>query len=120
MNDIIDEWKLDTAQATEWKKAADTWRLPYWDWARKQKYNQQYALPEVLIFPTTTTYPPNNPRGETNVENPFWGFQNPEKKDGKPRAFGDMPEGKTEWNIEDDVTMGFPVRRRFLGFDHCL
>ncbi|KIL88341.1 hypothetical protein FAVG1_08420 [Fusarium avenaceum] len=108
MNDIIDEWELDTAQATEWRKAADTWRLPYWDWARKQKYNQQYALPEVLIFPTTTTYPPSNPRGETNVENPFWGFQNPEKKDGKPRAFGDMPEGKTEWNIQDDVSAGFP------------
>ncbi|KAF5660864.1 tyrosinase precursor [Fusarium heterosporum] len=108
MNEIIEEWKLDTAQETEWKKAADTWRLPYWDWARKQQYNQEYALPEVLLFERVTTYPPDKPKGELDVPNPFWGFENPEKKDGKPRAFGDMPEGKTEWNIGDDKGAGFP------------
>ncbi|KAF4461201.1 hypothetical protein FALBO_12005 [Fusarium albosuccineum] len=99
MNDIIDEWGLESSLKAEWKAAADTWRLPYWDWARKQKYNKKYSLPAVLLVDQTTIYPPDKPEGQTGVENPFWGFSNPEKDNGKPRKFGSMPEGKTDWNI---------------------
>ncbi|KPM45298.1 hypothetical protein AK830_g1254 [Neonectria ditissima] len=105
MNDIIKEWNLDGPQKTEWKQAADTWRLPYWDWARKQSYNQQYSLPAVFLVDQVTIYPPDKPQGQTGVLNPFWGFTNPETvdgtKNGKPRPFGQMPEGKTQWNIPD-------------------
>ncbi|KAI3577567.1 common central domain of tyrosinase-domain-containing protein [Fusarium oxysporum f. sp. albedinis] len=88
MKEIITEWSLNSAQAAEWEEAADTWRLPYWDWARKQKYNEKYSLPEVLMFKF------------------FYEFRNPETENGKPngvsRAFGNMPEGKTDCNIPDN------------------
>ncbi|KAH7147138.1 hypothetical protein B0J13DRAFT_622059 [Dactylonectria estremocensis] len=106
MNDVIDAWKLDSLRQTEWKKAADTWRLPYWDWARKQSYDQEYSLPAVLMVDQVTIYPPDKPEGQTGVTNPLWGFANPEtvdgKPDGKPRPFGDMPKGKTKWAIPDN------------------
>ncbi|EXL91305.1 hypothetical protein NOF04DRAFT_18079 [Fusarium oxysporum II5] len=98
MKDQIKDWELDPAQAAE---------LPYWDWARKQKYSQEYSLPDIFRFQVITIYPPYNPRGKTDVENPFWGFENPEKDEkGLPRAFGDMPKGKTDWNIPDHVETG--------------
>ncbi|TVY78681.1 Tyrosinase [Fusarium oxysporum f. sp. cubense] len=106
MKEIITEWSLDSAQAAEWEEAADTWRLPYWDWARKQKYNEKYSFPEVLMFKFVTIYPPQKPEGLTDITNPFYEFRNPETENGKPdgvsRAFGNMPEGKTDWNIPDN------------------
>ncbi|KAJ4245277.1 hypothetical protein NW762_014147 [Fusarium torreyae] len=108
MNDQIKDWKLDPIQTAEWEKAANEWRLPYWDWAGKQ-YKQKYSLPEIFRFEVVTTYPPNKPRGQTGVENPFYKFENPMKHDnGAPREFGDMPTGKTCWNIPDHVDKGDP------------
>ncbi|KAF4337286.1 hypothetical protein FBEOM_8875 [Fusarium beomiforme] len=108
MKDIISEWHLDSALAEEWGSAADTWRLPYWDWARKQKFNQKYSLPEVTILPLITIYPPKHPNGLIDVTNPFYEFKNPETENGKPRAFGNMPEGKTDWNVPDNPDGNLP------------
>ncbi|KAF5594587.1 uncharacterized protein FSUBG_9407 [Fusarium subglutinans] len=106
MKEIIAEWGLDSADAAEWQEAADAWRLPYWDWARKQKYNDKYSLPLILTFKVVTVYPPDHPKGLTGVTNPFYEFKNPEtengKPDGVPRAFGNMPEEKKQWNIHDN------------------
>ncbi|KAI7767081.1 hypothetical protein LZL87_012367 [Fusarium oxysporum] len=87
-----------------------TWHRPYMllfkDWARKQKYNEKYSLPEILTFDFVTVYPPKNPEGLSQVTNPFYEFRNPETENGKPdgvsRTFGNMPEGKTQWNIPDN------------------
>ncbi|EWZ40660.1 common central domain of tyrosinase-domain-containing protein [Fusarium oxysporum Fo47] len=112
MKDQIKAWKLDPTEAAEWEKAANDWRLPYWDWAGKKysrEHGQEYALPEIFRFDVITTYPPYNPRGETGVQNPFYNFENPMKDDkGNPRAFGDMPENMTQWNIPDHVEKGEP------------
>jgi hypothetical protein len=103
MHEIIDAWKLDASQATEWNNAADTWRLPYWDWARRQPYNNEFSLPYALTLDLVRIYPPT---GEVNHPNPLWGFDNPEKdpQDGRPLPFGQMPKGKEQWNIKDDVS----------------
>ncbi|RBR10394.1 hypothetical protein FVER53590_12513 [Fusarium verticillioides] len=114
MKDQIKDWvkerKLDPSDAPEWEKAANEWRLPYWDWAGKKyskKHGQKYALPEIFRFPVITTYPPYDTRGETGVTNPFYEFKNPMKDDkGNARAFGDMPAGMTQWNIPDNVEKG--------------
>ncbi|KAF4956914.1 hypothetical protein FGADI_3517 [Fusarium gaditjirri] len=109
MQDQIKAWKLDPTEAEEWENAAREWRLPYWDWAGKQ-YKQKYALPEIFRFDRVTTYPPDKPRGEPGVENPFYKFENPMKyENGDPRPFGDMPEGKTDWNIPDHFVEGDEV-----------
>ncbi|KAI2628592.1 common central domain of tyrosinase-domain-containing protein [Hypoxylon sp. NC1633] len=100
MKQIIDHWKLDASEAREWNRAADLWRLPYWDWARRQTYNMEFSLPYVLTLDIVTIYPPT---GDTKHPNPLWGFQNPEKgSDGKPLPMGQMPPGKEKWNIRDD------------------
>ncbi|KAL4721786.1 hypothetical protein ACLX1H_011280 [Fusarium chlamydosporum] len=106
MKDQIKDWNLEPAQAAEWEKAANEWRLPYWDWAGEQA-TRKNKLPIIFETEEITVYPPNTPRGETKVENPFWDFKNPMKDDnGNPRAFGDMPPGKTQWKIPDHVIKG--------------
>ncbi|KAH6950229.1 hypothetical protein DER45DRAFT_580235 [Fusarium avenaceum] len=106
MKEQIEDWNLDPTQAAEWKKAANEWRLPYWDWAGEQE-TRKNRLPIIFETENITVYPPDTPRGEISVENPFWDFKNPMKDDkGTPRAFGDMPPGKTQWNIPDRVEKG--------------
>ncbi|KAH6869516.1 hypothetical protein B0T10DRAFT_418433 [Thelonectria olida] len=111
MKVIIKEWKLEGTQLADWEKAAEQWRLPYWDWARKQTYSDKYSLPYVLTVDRVAIYPPN---GDTLVvDNPFWGFENPQKHDdGKPRKFNDMPKtpvDMTKWNINN--TSSNPVSK---------
>ncbi|KAF4341939.1 tyrosinase precursor [Fusarium beomiforme] len=111
MIEIIDSWELSESETARWKKAADGWRLPYWDWARKQEYTQNFALPEVLTLTTVAIFPPqglkvpiNNPQA---YPNPLYGFGNPEKNaDGTPRPLGQMPADKALWNIKDNGPRG--------------
>ena len=74
----IDREHLPAPEKTMWEDAAKQWRLPYWDWAAKQAYINDYGLPEiftketvdVLDFdPTVTT--------RATVPNPLWKFSNP-------------------------------------------
>jgi hypothetical protein len=122
MADVINHWvkehKLDEdPEFPLWNEARDIWRMPYWDWARQQSYSEDFAYPQVLvqgpvrIFPPETVkkfYPPSG-----LYANPFWSFENPEKdEDGKPLAFGDMPKGKRDYNIEDDPVKHDPAPPR--------
>ncbi|KAI1814571.1 common central domain of tyrosinase-domain-containing protein [Poronia punctata] len=110
MKEIIASWELPHSEAYTWNHAADTWRLPYWDWAQKQAYNDSFSLPEVatqkkvkIYLYKTSEEVAENPGFD--YENPLWGFENPEKgPDGKPRKMGDMPPGKEQWNIKDGKT----------------
>ncbi|KAI1084788.1 common central domain of tyrosinase-domain-containing protein [Whalleya microplaca] len=103
MKGIIASWDLEVSLSQEWYNAADTWRLPYWDWARKQSYNNEFALPEVFTLLEVPIYPPS---GQTIHPNPLWGFENPEKgSDGKSLPMGKMPKGKEQWSINDDGTL---------------
>ncbi|KAF4990549.1 hypothetical protein FGRMN_8410 [Fusarium graminum] len=107
MNEIIDAWELSETEIARWKKAADGWRLPYWDWARKQKYTQNFALPQVLTLETVEIFPPQDLKvpikNPETYPNPLFGFENPEKKaDGTPLPLGQMPGNKSLWNIKDN------------------
>ncbi|OBS20401.1 hypothetical protein FPOA_06772 [Fusarium poae] len=123
MNDIINHWikehKLDqdVEELAQWNEAKDTWRMPYWDWARQQSYNEDFAYPQVLVQGPVRIFPPKSikkfypPSGL--YANPFWSFENPEKdNDGNPRAFGDMPKGKRDYNIEDNPVKHDPAPPR--------
>ena len=114
MKEVIQHWVtqhgLPEEDAEIWRAAANKWRLPYWDWARRQSYTEDFAYPEILTRGYVRIYPPKQvqqfypPSGI--YSNPLWGFENPElDENGDPRPFGDMPEDKKQWNILDD-----PVR----------
>jgi tyrosinase len=89
------------SQRTAWEDAAKQWRLPYWDWAVKQRYIGDYGLPEIftkervpiLNFDRTTT---------TNIINPLWKFSNPTG----------VPMGHRSMGIYR--LRGYPVRNPFL------
>ncbi|RBA19162.1 hypothetical protein FPRO05_10091 [Fusarium proliferatum] len=109
---IINNWTsehgLPTSEANEWYTAAKHWRMPYWDWARKQRYHEELICPSVLTQGVVRIYPPTTienqfPRSGL-YPNPLVGFENPEKdpKTGKPFPFGSMPEPMAKWNIHDN------------------
>lgn len=103
MKKVINDWKLEQAEATRWHESADQWRLPYWDWARKQSYTKNFAVPYLFSLEVVPVYLPFQ-KPLMDYSNPLWKFDNPEKgPDDMPLAMGDMPPGKEKWNIKDDV-----------------
>lgn len=115
MYEVIAEFKKKyDINEDEWRAAANDWRLPYWDWARPQPYLEEkqseelnarlppYGIPYVFTLPEVPIWLPKD--GKEEHPNPLVEFENPEKEaDGKtPRLFGNMPEGKTQWNIKDN------------------
>ncbi|KAM0228209.1 hypothetical protein ACHAP5_012004 [Fusarium lateritium] len=111
MNDVIEHWvnkhHLEDPELGLWKTAKDTWRMPYWDWARQQSYNEDFAYPQILIQGPVRIYVPDAvkdyypPSGL--YANPFWSYENPEKDNhGNPLPFGLMPKGKGDYNIRDN------------------
>ncbi|KAI0850711.1 common central domain of tyrosinase-domain-containing protein [Daldinia vernicosa] len=116
MKEIIKSWDTTESQASEWNEAADTWRLPYWDWAQRQTYNNSFSLPEVFTMKTVRIYnflDPEMVENDRGIDypNPLWGFENPEQgPDDKPLRMGEMPAGempagKEKWNIRDNKAL---------------
>jgi hypothetical protein len=112
MKAVIDDWTAHTEfspdEKEDWLKAADAWRLPYWDWAAKQTYTKEVALPELVLQGPVRIFPPVSlkkffPPGGW-YPNPFWNFENPEKDaNGDSLPFGQMPEDSQQWNIKPGV-----------------
>ncbi|KAK7403443.1 hypothetical protein QQX98_010809 [Neonectria punicea] len=102
---IEDDWKLVGEQKKEWMAAANSWRLPYWDWAQRQTYEgyeNSFSLPYACILNHVPIYPPTGPAARPD---PLVSFANPEKNaKGKALPFGQMPPGKEKWNIKDNAT----------------
>ncbi|PGH12901.1 hypothetical protein AJ79_04001 [Helicocarpus griseus UAMH5409] len=65
INDIIPKFPKEK-QATL-KEAADSWRLPFWDWA------VNHRVPTLAKYPTTTIPTPSGKR--ERVENPLYQFK---------------------------------------------
>ncbi|KAK4145629.1 common central domain of tyrosinase-domain-containing protein [Dichotomopilus funicola] len=79
----------------EWKQAADTWRLPYWDWAVKKlrvwtspnpslpgrfvSAEKIYDLPIIAQNPTIKVKNYANPKGrDVVINNPMYQFRMPD------------------------------------------
>lgn len=116
MKEVVQDWtklsRISDDEAKKWYATADSWRLPYWDWAAKQSYVDNFACPEVLTLPTVRIFPPESlsdvyPQPK-KYPNPFWDYENPEQDDdGNPLPFGDMPAHVEDFNISADG--GIPV-----------
>ncbi|KAF4988852.1 hypothetical protein FGRMN_9526, partial [Fusarium graminum] len=109
---VIEDWVtgsgLSAADSEIWNRAADNWRMPYWDWARRQEHDQDLVLPKVLTEETVHIDPPATVRdlypADGHYPNPFLRFENPEKdsETGEPLPFGKLPRDKSGWNIKDN------------------
>ncbi|EXL58350.1 hypothetical protein FOCG_01893 [Fusarium oxysporum f. sp. radicis-lycopersici 26381] len=108
IHECVSKHELPISEADEWYKVARTWRMPYWDWARRQRYDEDLVCPPVLTQVAVRIYPPATMKNQFPrsglYPNPLLSFENPEKdpKTGKPLPFGSMPEVKTKWNIQDN------------------
>ena len=120
MKQIIVDWNLELEDTKAWIHASYQWRMPYWDWARKQRYCDDFALPHVLTQAQVPIYPPKHLIKDlypaaNSYPNPLWGFDNPETdKHGNPLPFGSMPPGKEMYNIKNDpadITEPDPTNR---------
>ncbi|KAL1977859.1 hypothetical protein VTN31DRAFT_718 [Thermomyces dupontii] len=60
------------ADRPAWQEAAETWRLPYWDWARTNK------VPKLAKYPTT--FVPTFDGGVERIDNPLYQFKMPNLK----------------------------------------
>lgn len=102
MKDIIESWRLPSKEKQIWLDAANQFRLPYWDWARKQTYIGTFGLPELFTQEVVKILRPDGTYDD-NYTNPLWKFQNPK---GPNVPMGDPSMGK--WAIKDDSSG--PVR----------
>lgn len=87
---------IPIGQRPEWRTAAETWRLPYWDFALRRTYNENSAcLPKIALTET-------NPLGDSSIstptlplplipispENPLYAFRYPLKEGEKLTDYG--------------------------------
>ena len=70
VRDIVPKFPANEQAA--WKEAADTWRLPYWDWASNGSVPKLGLQPEI-----TVTMPPGV---SLRIDNPLYQFKMPNDK----------------------------------------
>lgn len=82
--------------------AADTWRLPFWDWAAKKPNPSgppSLNVPQIVKLPNVEVYPPQG--GKKTIPNPMYKFSMPNK----------TPMGQhgvdLEFPVSDDFTVKF-------------
>ena len=100
MIDLIKGWRasgrlVDRREEELWMNGAYQFRLPYWDWARKQSYDGNFAIPEVCILEKLEIILVGG-KTDPNFPNPLVGFTNP-----RGVAMGDSSMGVNA--IKDDV-----------------
>ena len=106
MVEIVHGWDPQKVSGDEkqlWLAAASQFRLPYWDWARKQKYTDKpkFGVPEICTKDSWPILEPGRDRKVVPFPNPLTGYNNPKMVDGKNVPFGDASMGK--YAIPDDI-----------------
>ena len=104
MLDLIKEWHISEEEKLKWLDAASRFRLPYWDWARKQTYVKNYGIPEICTRDTWDIVKPGTNGAKEAFNNPLTGFKNPKRgPDGERVPMGDPLMGKNA--IPDDKSV---------------
>ena len=101
MKEIIGDFEANDETIAKWTKAADTWRLPYWDWTTEHIPEAvklgQLELVEMPVYRTQEV--------TGGLVNPLHKFTNPSLK-----PMGDPSMGKFRIPPHKDDTHGtYPV-----------
>ncbi|CAI7654190.1 unnamed protein product [Penicillium glandicola] len=78
IKDIIPQFS-ETHQAS-WREQAESWRLPFWDWARNGR------VPDLAKYPTITVPSPEG--GSVRINNPLFQFRMPSNKPMRSEGVG--------------------------------
>ena len=86
MKEIIGRFETSEEEITKWRKAADTWRLPYWDWTTEKVPGAvRTGEVELVAMPVTQA---EEVRGK--LDNPLHKFTNPSLKPMGHSSMGDF------------------------------
>lgn len=108
---FINGLNVSEEEKKKWYTAASQFRLPYWDWARKQPYTKDYGLPQICTQPTWPVVQPGTNGKTILIENPLTGFSNPKRNSQNQRVpMGDKSMGANA--IKDDDNLPVSVSRR--------
>ncbi|KAK0712469.1 common central domain of tyrosinase-domain-containing protein [Lasiosphaeria miniovina] len=95
--------QLPKDERKDWTDAANTWRLPYWDWAEKKTRagndDPIYDVPLITQDPRIAVINLKDPKGadsEYYVDNPMYKFTMPHKKAMGEYGVHDIKEGKVD------------------------
>lgn len=97
MRKII-ERDVPAPQVSIWEEAAKEWRLPYWDWGARQKYLNDYGLPEILTKERIDIINLIHDSPPVNIVNPLWKFTNPTGEAMGHRSMGRFRLQGIPWN----------------------
>lgn len=78
VRDVIPQFPKE--QQAGWRELADSWRLPFWDWARNGR------VPDLAKYPTITV--PNPKGGIVRIDNPLFQFRMPTEKPMRSEGIG--------------------------------
>ena len=100
---LIKNWQIKEDERKIWNDAASQFRLPYWDWARKQTDTGSFGVPNICAYDTWNIEKPGG--GQENIANPLVKFSNPKKV-----AMGDPSMGiNAVKDDKDDPNLILPV-----------
>lgn len=113
MLSIIDQWR-DNGVFSEipheeqlWRDAASEFRLPYWDWAKRQADTGKCALPHIFAIEEVEILIPGG--GRELFTNPLVCFVNPS---GKPMGDVSMKENAIPDDTDETIdSQPLPVSR---------
>lgn len=97
MKEIIGRFEADDKEIAKWTKAADTWRLPYWDWSTEHVPEAVRTVEFSIVAPVI--------QPAVLIGNPLHKFTNPSLK-----PMGDPSMGDFKIRSHDDGKHGnYPV-----------
>ena len=98
----------DPSLKAKWTIAANTWRLPYWDWALPQSDTRKFGVPAVFNQSTIQITKPDGTK--SSVDNPLYRFVNTIEQ--KPAAMGDSSMEPYNINFQDnpEVSLNYNIK----------
>lgn len=89
-----------------WLEQAESWRLPFWDWARNGR------VPDLAKYPTITVPRPDG--GQERIDNPLFQFRMPTNQPMRSEGVGTENTWENDAEQEDykNVRMNRPDRAR--------
>ncbi|KAL4748038.1 hypothetical protein BDW72DRAFT_196173 [Aspergillus terricola var. indicus] len=91
VQNIIPNFPKEDQEA--WNRAANAWRLPFWDWGVRS------SVPDLAKYPTTNV-PTADGKDEESIPNPLYQFRMPNNK---PMSTEGMDAFKDPWVDDGDM-----------------